>query len=265
MGKYKCTDGFLKSKISHLENERHVQFHEELVAKLDLSKGDTVLDLGCGCGSSFRSLLKSIGDKGKLTGLEIDESQLAVAEYAFQRELDSSVLTLVKATSDDARLPFDDNSFDAILCQNVLECVGDKVAYLNECFRVLKAGGKLLMSHKDFDTATYYSEKYKDFTRTMVHIFADTKADWMPHSDGQMGRKLRGLFRESSFKSYDAYTMIEQEEFYGNGMYGYEMSQWMGELVDSQDFEGWSNEMSELSNLGKYHYSVQWMYVLAVK
>jgi SAM-dependent methyltransferase len=46
----------------------------------------------------------------------------------------------------DATVPADESSFDAVISTQVLEHVGDPALYLSECFRVLKPGGRLLLS-----------------------------------------------------------------------------------------------------------------------
>jgi SAM-dependent methyltransferase len=50
----------------------------------------------------------------------------------------------------DGTLPADDNSFDAVLSTQVLEHVTDPALYLAECFRVLRPGGRLLLSTHGF-------------------------------------------------------------------------------------------------------------------
>jgi len=44
-------------------------------------------------------------------------------------------------------LPYDSESFDAFLCQNVSMNVGDKTAMFNKAFRVLNPGGIYTFSH----------------------------------------------------------------------------------------------------------------------
>ena len=46
----------------------------------------------------------------------------------------------------DATVPADDESFDAVISTQVLEHVSDPALYLSECFRVLRPGGRMLVS-----------------------------------------------------------------------------------------------------------------------
>ncbi len=50
----------------------------------------------------------------------------------------------------DGRLPLEDGGFDTVLSTQVLEHVADPGVYLEECFRVLRPGGRLLLSTHGF-------------------------------------------------------------------------------------------------------------------
>lgn len=60
-------------------------------------------------------------------------------------DLAGNALADVEVT-DTGSLPLDENSFDAVLSTQVLEHVADPGAYLRECWRVLRPGGRLLLS-----------------------------------------------------------------------------------------------------------------------
>lgn len=48
-------------------------------------------------------------------------------------------------------LPYDDNSVDEIILQDVLEHTADPLKWLNECYRVLKSGGDIYVRVPDFE------------------------------------------------------------------------------------------------------------------
>lgn len=55
------------------------------IAALELSKGDTVVELGCGTGSNFSLVLDAIGPNGKLIGVDINDKMLEQAKKKIQK------------------------------------------------------------------------------------------------------------------------------------------------------------------------------------
>jgi SAM-dependent methyltransferase len=100
-----------------------------------LKPGDRVLDFGCFDGWLLRKLRERHSIQG--TGLDISHQALALA-----RDLDhSGALTFVR--SDGAPLPFESESFDVVVCSEILEHVPDLDAVMAELARVLACGGML--------------------------------------------------------------------------------------------------------------------------
>lgn len=58
--------------------------------------------------------------------------------------LDASDLEEARAISSDHTLPFEDNTFDAVLCDWVLEHLSSPDEFLREAYRILKKGGVFL-------------------------------------------------------------------------------------------------------------------------
>lgn len=101
------------------------------------------LDLGCGSGRHL-ALLDDTG-VGSITGSDISENALSIAA-AFGKPL---------VLCDNRSLPFDDASFDIIVCWGSLH-YGDKQSFaeqVSEIYRVLKPGGALFGTlRSEFDT-----------------------------------------------------------------------------------------------------------------
>jgi SAM-dependent methyltransferase len=91
----------------------------------------SVIDLGCGAGHSvvqFRNVDPSV----HWVGVDVESSP----EVASRRRTDAEFVTF-----DGVHLPFDDASFDAVYCKQVLEHVREPGPLLAEVARVLRPGG----------------------------------------------------------------------------------------------------------------------------
>ena len=97
----------------------------ELVPLLEVGPGDRVLDYGC-ADRPYRPLFA--GD-AEYVGADLPGNPDADVEIAA-----------------DGTVPVADASFDAVLSTQVLEHVPDPAVYLSECARVLRPGGRILLS-----------------------------------------------------------------------------------------------------------------------
>lgn len=188
----------LRKKLASMQTADKIRFHTRLAELVEPHPNSVVADLGCGHGNTIKYLLPRIGKKGKIYGVDNDPALLGITEHLYHDALASGQLELIQSDLDH-RLPFPDDSVDRLVSHNVLECIGDKVAFINECHRVLRKGGILVMSHTDWDSQIYNSS-LNDLSRKLVHLYSDTTQDWMRNSDGTLGRKLNGIFAKTRFK-----------------------------------------------------------------
>ena len=56
------------------------------VSSLDLGRGDTVVDLGCGTGLNFSFLQEAVGPEGRIVGVDLTDRMLDVAASRVERE-----------------------------------------------------------------------------------------------------------------------------------------------------------------------------------
>ena len=107
--------------------------------------GLRVLDVGCGTG---RHSLPLIQAGASVVGLDFSPEMLTVARRRAQSHLDATGSARAEFHQHALRepFPFADQSFDLVIMGLVVEHVADLAAVMREAFRVLKYGGRCLVS-----------------------------------------------------------------------------------------------------------------------
>ena len=115
---------------------------EKRIARLllGLEAGDGVLDVACGPGNFTREFARLVGTTGLAVGVDASETMLARAARDTRPEEGVAYLR-----TDATRLPFRDESFDAICCFAALHMLAEPWTALDEMTRVLTPGGRLAL------------------------------------------------------------------------------------------------------------------------
>jgi ubiquinone/menaquinone biosynthesis C-methylase UbiE len=147
------------------------------IASLVPSAGiNNVLEIACGTGRLTNHLYKQIPSSAKLIASDISPDMLALAKQKL------SGTSIHFQTADAQQLPFEDNSFDYVLCQFGLMFLPDKQKGFKEIFRVLKPGGKFIFS--TWDKTENIAVKKMFFNDLLLPFFAgeDTARFLIPFS-----------------------------------------------------------------------------------
>ena len=99
-------------------------------------KGEKILDLGCGYGY-YTDYFKSIG--GNAVGIDASQAMIDIAKKNYP-DCDFEVADITQ------KIPFEDNFFDIIFCNQVLMDIENAESVFYECSRILKPGGILYYS-----------------------------------------------------------------------------------------------------------------------
>jgi arsenite methyltransferase len=113
------------------------------VALASLKEGETVLDLGSGGGLDVFLAAKKVGAKGKVIGVDMTEAMITRARAVAQ---ENGYANVEFRLGDIEALPIEDSSVDIVISNCVINLSPDKQKVFQEAHRVLRSGGRLMIS-----------------------------------------------------------------------------------------------------------------------
>ena len=120
-----------------------VDEYDRFVEWLELDPAKHALEVACGSGGPAHYLAFSTGCR--VTGIDASESGVATATAMAARSEQPERMAFSVADAN-AALPFEDNSFDALLCIDAMNHFPERPAVLREWCRVLRRGGRAVFT-----------------------------------------------------------------------------------------------------------------------
>ena len=172
-------DYFEERKGATAHDERRLR--EYIISKIPKDV-NSILDVGCGNGWVAKEFIP----KGKkVFSLDISLTNPSKAKQLYQSQNHFGIV------ADSFHLPFSNESFDCVIASEIIEHVVNPADFIKELFRVVKRGGKLIIT-------TPYKEKLIYYL--CIHCNQKTPANAHIHSFDE--KKLESLYQEKDLESF---------------------------------------------------------------
>lgn len=127
------------------EKEHRCLNEQEKLKKLSrffpLSRGQCVLDAGCGTGRLVPFIRKAVGGEGMLVEMDFSREMLKIGQKKYLSQNTGFV------QSDAQMIPLKDDTFDVVICFALFPHISHKEKALREFQRVLKPQSPLIIAH----------------------------------------------------------------------------------------------------------------------
>jgi len=126
-----------------------IQFEQEMrqqgvLALLEAQDESSVLDVGCGNARDIRSIIHLT--KGIVVGVDLSPGMVRAGKVFVEREFSDLACRVKLLVADGRELPFVRGYFDSVVCSEVIEHVPEYSRLVEEIHRVLRPGGRLVIT-----------------------------------------------------------------------------------------------------------------------
>jgi len=121
------------------------------------SEGEICVDLGSGRGTDAMRLAETVGERGFVYGVDISEGMLQKARNTAER-LGIANVNFIRSNLENINI--EDNKADLVISNCTINHASDKQSVWNEVFRILKKGGRFVVS--DIYSVNPIPEEYRN-------------------------------------------------------------------------------------------------------
>jgi len=195
----------VNQEFRRLQVQAHLTWKREsrVLSWFGLQDGMSLAEFGSGPGFTSELLL-SLLPNGSVTAIDLDPVMIRHAkQYQKQQGISEEKLKIIEASVMDTGLP--DNSFDFATARAIFEHLNDPVGAAKEIRRVLKPGGKLVVT--DIDRDVFW---FSDPPMPELKLLMDKLYEVLETRGGNLkiGRELMRILKKAGFQNLDLEAII---------------------------------------------------------
>lgn len=130
-------------------------------------EGEICVDLGSGRGNDVIRLAENVGDSGFVYGIDISEGMIAKAKANLEK---FEIINAKILQAELEQLPLEDNIIDLVISNCTINHAANKQAVWNEVYRILKVGGRFVVS--DIYATTPIADEYRNDPAAIAECWA---------------------------------------------------------------------------------------------
>ncbi|MBN1573114.1 MAG: methyltransferase domain-containing protein [Deltaproteobacteria bacterium] len=176
-----------------------------LLENVPMRRGMAVLDVGCWTGFPLIELAERLGESSRVFGIDILTGSLKITNDKIRAK---GVQNCGVVSGDGSSMPLKDNTFDLVVSNLGINNFEDPKAVLNESHRVLKPGGRMILTT---NPVGHMREFYDCYRKTIREL---KRNDLMDGLERHIGHRLTAkattkIMKDAGF----AITKVEKDSF----------------------------------------------------
>ena len=211
-----------KAEIARLQFQHEVWKQETdfAIGKAEITRGDAVVDLGCGPGYVAAELTEQTGTKGKVIAIDTSEKFI---QYIKNQEFVNIEAIQADITNDLPMLLLQ-NTIDAAFCRWVLIFIGGVEKIVADVYKALKPGGKFVsMEYFRFQQIDIFP-KCASFEKVYRSVQTLLKNNG---GNPDIGGEMYAIMERAGFKNIQVFPI------YRTGKPGSPLWQWLEQTAEN--------------------------------
>lgn len=151
------------------------KFRDAGLLKVNVKKGEKILEIGFGTGYCTENLAQSVEDSGAVYGIDISDEMVKTTGLKLKKAGLSNRVHLERG--DAAELPFESDFFNAVFISFALELFDtpEIPLVLKQCLRVLKKGGRICVVAMSKEDKTSVMGKFYEWAHDNFPNYVDCR------------------------------------------------------------------------------------------